>query len=223
MVRGYIERVRHLLLVTLLALAGCKTTEQHKHHSFDDADAWAAKFEDPSRDAWQKPDEVIAALALPPDAKIADIGSATGYFPVRFAKALPKGQVYGADVESSMVDFLNRRAEREKLSNLSSHLAEYADPKIPETVDLVMVVNTYHHIEDRTAYFTRIRNTSLRFGGRLVIIDFTKQSKLGPVAEAKISAEDVQKELEDAGFKLTDKFDFLPEQYFLVFTPQKSR
>lgn len=212
--------MRSFLLVSLLALGGCKTTE-HVHHGFDDADAWAAKFEDPSRDVWQKPDEVIAALALPKNAKVADIGSATGYFPVRFAKVLPDGHVYGADVESSMVDFLNRRAEKEQLSNLTSILAEYADPKIPEVVDLVMVVNTYHHIEDRTAYFTRLRNTSLRVGGRLVIIDFTKQSKLGPAAEAKISAEEVQKELEAAGFKLTAKHDLLPEQYFLIFTPVK--
>jgi hypothetical protein len=63
------------------------------HHRFDDADAWAARFEDPKRDAWQRPDEVIALLALAPDAKVADIGSATGYFPVRVARAVPQGHV----------------------------------------------------------------------------------------------------------------------------------
>ena len=207
--------MRILLLGSLLALGGCKTVE-HVHHGFDDADAWAQKFEDPARDAWQKPDEVIASLGLKPDAKVADIGSATGYFPVRFAKAVPQGHVYGADVESTMVDFLNRRAEKEQLANLTSHLAEYADPKIPEPVDLVMVVNTYHHLEERTAYFTRLK-ASLRPGGRLAIIDFTPQSKMGPPIEAKVPPDQVQKELEAAGFTLQATQSFLPEQFFLVF------
>lgn len=215
MVRGYIAVVRILLLGSLLALAGCKTVE-HVHHGFDDADAWAQKFEDPSRDAWQKPDEVIASLGLKPDAKVADIGSATGYFPVRFAKVVPQGHVYGADVESTMVDFLNRRAEKEQLANLTSHLAAYADPKLPEAVDLVIVVNTYHHIEERTAYFTRLK-ASLRPGGRLAIIDFTQQSKMGPPVEAKVPPDQVQKELEAAGYALQAAQSFLPEQFFLVF------
>jgi cyclopropane fatty-acyl-phospholipid synthase-like methyltransferase len=208
--------VRTFLFVILLSLAGCKTVE-NVHHGFDDADAWAQKFEDPARDEWQKPEGVIATFGLPPDAKVADIGSATGYFPVRFAKVVPKGHVYGADVESSMVDYLNRRAEREGLSNLTSILAEYADPKIPEPVDLVIVVNTYHHIEERTAYFGRLK-ASLRPGARLAIIDYSTRSKMGPPLEAKVPAEQVQKELEAAGYKLTATHDFLPEQYFLVFS-----
>lgn len=215
--------MRTLLLSSLLLLA-CKTTpDQHDpnghsaHHRFDDADAWAARFEDPKREAWQKPAEVIAALALAPDAKVADIGSATGYFPVRFAKALPKGRVYGVDVESSMVDYLNQRADREQLTNLTSHLAEFADAKIPEPVDLILMVNTYHHIEARPAYFKKL-TASLKPGGRLAIIDFTRTSKMGPGAGEKIPPEQIEAELKEAGYQKVQSFDFLPEQFFVVFT-----
>lgn len=210
--------MRILTLASLLFI-GCRTTPEAHHaaHRFDDADAWAARFEDPKREAWQKPSEVIAALALPADAKVADIGSATGYFPVRFARALPKGRVYGVDVESSMVDYLNKRAEQEQLGNLSSHLAEYADAKIPEPVDLILVVNTYHHIEERPAYFTRLA-ASLKPGGRLAIIDFTRASKMGPEASQKIPPEQVEAELASAGYALSQTHQFLPEQFFLVFT-----
>jgi cyclopropane fatty-acyl-phospholipid synthase-like methyltransferase len=206
-----------LLLLAVLLVVGCKAVTSHAHHSFDDADAWAGRFEDPSRDAWQKPDQVLAALEVKPDAKVADIGSATGYFPVRFAKAAPQGHVYGADVELSMVEFLNKRAEREGLANLTSHLAEFADPKLPEPVDLVILVNTYHHIEGRTAYFERLK-ASLRPGGRLVVIDFTPASKLGPPKEAKVPPEQVTAELTAAGYVLAKTETFLPEQFFLVFT-----
>lgn len=208
--------MRSLLLLPLVAFAACKTTESHVHHAFDDADAWAKRFEDPSRDAWQKPDEVITALALSKDAKVCDIGSATGYFPVRVAKVVSEGHVYGADVENSMVEYLNKRATTEGLSNLTSHLAEFADPKIPAPVDLVMMVNTYHHIEERTAYFANVAR-SISPGGRLVIIDFTRASKMGPPAEAKVPREDVEKELAAAGFTLLKAHDFLPEQFFLEF------
>lgn len=217
--------MRSSLLLTLLTLTACKTTDTHVHHAFDDADAWAKRFEDPSRDAWQRPDDVIAALALPKDAKVCDIGSATGYFPVRVAKVVSEGHVYGADVENSMVEYLNRRAATEGLGNLTSHHAEFSDPKIPELVDLVMMVNTYHHIEGRTAYFTNVAR-SISPGGRLVIIDFTRTSKMGPPAEAKVPREDVEKELTAAGYTLIKAHDFLPEQFFLEFrapTPKPTK
>lgn len=210
--------LRAALFLTMFTLFSCKTPHQHgdAHHRFDDADAWAARFEDPSRDAWQKPDEVIATLALPKDAKVADIGSATGYFPVRFAKVLPEGHVYGMDVEQTMVDFLNKRAATEGLGNLTSALAGFDDAKIPEPVDLIIMVNTYHHIEQRQAYFTKL-SASLKPGGRLAIIDFTMDSKMGPPAEAKVPPEQVTAELKGAGYKLAQS-QLLPEQFFLTFS-----
>ena len=81
-------------------------------HRFADAERWAKRFEDPARDAWQQPDHVLAHLALRPDAKVVDIGAATGYFPVRFAKVVPQGRVYGVDVEPTLVNYLNLRAQR---------------------------------------------------------------------------------------------------------------
>lgn len=213
--------MRSLLPLTLVAVLGCAHEKagvhsETVHHSFDDAEAWAARFEDPQRDAWQRPDEVLSVLQLKDDAKVADIGAATGYFPVRFARAVPKGHVYGVDVESSMVTYLANRAKSEHLDNLTAVLGAPDDAKLPEAVDLVTVVNTYHHIEARQAYFTRLA-ASLRPGARLVIIDFTRASKMGPPASAKIPPEDVAKELAAAGYTQTASHP-LPEQFFLEFT-----
>jgi len=189
----------------------------HAHHRFDDADAWAARFEDPSRGAWQKPDEVLAALALPPDAKVADLGAATGYFAVRLARAVPKGVVYGVDVESAMVKYLEARAEKESVLNLKAVLAAYDDAKLPEQVDLILIVDTYHHLDARPAYFTKLK-ASLKPGGRLAVIDFSPDSKLGPPKDQKLAAAAVEEELGQAGFAVSQRHTFLPEQYFLVFT-----
>ncbi len=186
------------------------------HHRFEDAEKWAAVFEDPSRDAWQKPDEVIAALELPDDAKVADIGSGTGYFAVRLARALKRGVVYGADIEPSMEKYLRERAAREGLSNVVAVLAAPDDPKLPEPVDLVLVVDTYHHLSERPAYFARLKNR-LRPDGRVAIIDFTLEANRGPPKEHRLAPDVVEREMREAGFWLVEKHGFLPEQYFLVF------
>ncbi|UCH83345.1 MAG: methyltransferase domain-containing protein [Candidatus Latescibacterota bacterium] len=187
------------------------------HHSFKNARSWASHFEDPARDAWQLPDSVVATIAVRDDMVIADIGSATGYFPVRFARACPNGQVIGADIEPDMVWYLNERARREGITNLFSVLAAPDDPHLPMTVDLVFLCNTYHHIDDRIDYFTRLKD-QMNEGGRVAVVDFRISSHRGP--PHKLERGTVESEMKKAGYTLVNDFDFLPDQYFLVFEPR---
>ena len=202
------------LICCLLFAAACVHQGHTAERHFDDADAWAQRFEDPSRDEWQKPEQVIAALQLTPQMKLADIGAATGYFPVRFSKVAAR--VYGVDIESSMVEYLTRRAERESLTNLTAVLATADDAKIPEAVDVITVIDTYHHLQNRPAYFAALRR-SLAAGGRIAVIDFRMGSRRGPPDEAKIAAETVIAELKNAGYTLEARHELLPDQYFLIF------
>jgi len=212
------------LLVLVAAFIACVAHAQHGHQPmhghFSDAEHWARVFDDPARNKWQKPDEVIAALALAPDARVADIGSGTGYFAVRLARAVPQGRVYGADLEPDMVKYLNARAEKEKLPNLSAHVAAADDPKLPAPVDLVLVVDTYHHIDARADYLAGLR-ASLRPGARVAIIDFKPDSPTGPPPAGRIAPAQVEKEMAQAGYRRIAAHDFLPYQYFLVFTPAR--
>jgi len=205
-------------LATPLALAQHGSQPMHRH--FGDAERWSQVFDDPARDQWQKPDQVIAALALAPEARVADIGSGTGYFAVRLARAVPQGKVYGADLEPDMVQYLNARAQKEALDNLSAQLAAPDDPKLPEPVDLVLLVNTYHHIGARAQYFARLRD-SLRPDGRVAIVDFKLDSPTGPPRSGRLAPEAVEKEMAQAGYRRVAAHDFLPNQYFLVFAPAR--
>jgi cyclopropane fatty-acyl-phospholipid synthase-like methyltransferase len=208
-----------VLAVVLAAVpAAGQHGEQSMHRRFDDAERWSKVFDDPARDEWQKPAQVIAALKLPADAAVADIGSGTGYFAVRLARAVPRGRVYGADLEPGMVHFLNERAAREGLPNLASHLAAPEDPKLPASVDLALVVDTYHHIANRSRYFERLKG-SLKPGGRVAIVDFTLDSPVGPPRGHRIAPEQVRKEMERAGYRLQEAPELLRYQYLLVFAP----
>jgi ubiquinone/menaquinone biosynthesis C-methylase UbiE len=191
------------------------------HRRFDEAEKWAKVFDDPARDEWQKPDEVVDALGLKPDAIVADLGAGTGYFAVRIARRVAQGKVYAADAEADMVRYLGERADREHLGNIVPVLAGADAANLPVPADLILVVDTYHHIGDRTQYFTRLQ-ASLRPGGRLVIVDFKPDSPAGPPPQHRIPAEKVEEELAAAGYTLAEARPFLPRQYFLVFQKRGS-
>jgi predicted methyltransferase len=194
---------------------------QTHQHSFGDAEKWAKVFDDPERDAWQKPHEVIKALALMPNAVIADIGAGTGYFSARFANMTPQGRVYGVDTEPEMVKHLAERAKREGLKNLTAVAGKPGDPGIPEKADLIILVDVYHHIESRERYFRSLQK-ALRRGGRVAVIDFRMDSPVGPPRKARIAPDTVKAEMKRAGYVLAQEHAFLPNQYFLVFSPAGS-
>jgi predicted methyltransferase len=195
------------------------------HHAFNDPERWAKVFDDPERDAWQKPDEVVAALELKPGMTAADLGAGTGYFTASLSRAVgAKGVVLSIDPEPEMVEYLGKRAHREGLTNVVPVLALYEDPFLPPgRVDRVLIVDTYHHIDDRQAYFHRL-GASLAPGGRVAIVDFHKRPlPVGPPPEAKLEREVVVAEMEKAGYRLAAEPTFLPYQYFLVFEPTRER
>jgi SAM-dependent methyltransferase len=191
------------------------------HRSFDHAEMWAKEFDDPARDAWQKPDDVLDALHLEQAARVADLGAGTGYFSVRIAKRVPEGKVFAIDVEPDMVRYLRERAQREQLGVLVPVLASAEAANLPEPVDLILVVDTYHHIDHRIAYFFKLRGL-LRPNGRLVIVDFKADTPNGPPPEHRISPERVTAELNAASYSLVATHLFLPRQYFLVFEAKPS-
>lgn len=191
------------------------------HHAFDNPEEWAKIFDDPARDEWQKPGQVVQGLAIEPGMTVADLGAGTGYFTAPLSKAVgSKGVVLGIDPEPEMVEYLGRRAHREGLANVVPVLALYEDPFLPPgRVDRVLIVNTYHHIDDRQQYFRRL-GANLAPGGSVTIIDFHKRPlPVGPPPEAKLEREVVVAEMQKAGFRLKDEPTFLPYQYFLIFEP----
>ena len=198
-------------------------SHQHKNHDFSDAERWIKKFEDPARDAWQKPDLVVESLHLKPGMNVADIGAASGYFTRRMAdKVMPGGFALAVDIESSFFPYVLKRAYQEQQFNLFTVQCTEDDPRLPrDSIDLILIVNTLHHIENRAAYYQKLK-TSLRPDGRVVIVDFKKHADIpvGPGPQMRLSADSVTEEFEAAGFAVTVDADTLAYQYIITARPQ---
>lgn len=209
-----------LLVVVFLAgtLAVAQVPNQ-KHHPPETTGRYIQILEAPSRDAWQQPQKVMATLALKAGERVADVGSGPGYFTLRFARAVGStGKVYAVDISRGMLDYLEKQARADHLTNIQTVLAERHDPRLsPSSVDVIFICDTLHHIPDRPTYYPLLRR-ALKPGGRLINIDFYKRSlPVGPPVHMKIPKAQMIREAEAAGFHLVRQYDFLNFQYFLVF------
>jgi SAM-dependent methyltransferase len=216
------RRLSSVAVVTLAiapAFAQTATSPQEMHHLHGDPAAYIAALDDPARDAYQKPDEVMKALALRQGEVVADIGSGSGYFTLRFARAVgDTGRVYAVDISPDMIRHLNHRLRDAGVRNVVPVLADPDDPLLPDaSVDRFVIVDTWHHVEDQARYLALMKRM-LKPGGQVVHIDFQKRElPVGPPPDMKIAREDLVKQMDGAGFGLVAEHSFLPYQYFLVF------
>ncbi len=208
-------RMKHILAAAIVGLLFVNLYAQEKPASQQSAQS-SNRFSSSRRDQWQKPDEVIKAISLRPGQVVVDIGAGDGYFTRRFAAAVaPDGRAIGVDIDPSSIRSLMADAKRWGLPNYEARLVPADDPMLaPQSVDVVFLCDTYHEIESRVEYFSRVKK-ALRKGGKLVVVDFVKD-KDNP--KHSIEKEAVIEELRQAGYKLAREFDFLlPRQFFLEF------
>ena len=186
-------------------------------HRFEKADEWTSVFDDPARDAWQRPADVVAALRITPGMTAVDLGAGTGYFLPHLARAVgPSGAVIGLDVEPDMVRYMRERAAKEKLANVRADVAKGDDPGLPAgSVDRILIVNTWHHIPNRPAYAAKLR-AALKPGGLVAIVDFTMTSDRGPPKEHRIPPEKAIEELKAGGLTAELLTETLPDQYIVA-------
>lgn len=176
------------------------------------------------RDGWQHPERVVAELELAPGDRVAEIGAGSGYWlPWLSAAVGEDGLVVAVEVEPELVAELTRIVSEAGYENVQVVLGAYANPNLPDGgIDLAMTSLTYHHIEDRVAYFRALK-VDLAEGGRVVHLDDRPDSPApiswfqgdGHWTEPKRIAE----EMVAAGYERTASFDFLPAQSFQVFRP----
>jgi len=222
--------------IVFLMLTGCAASKQvppaqpndggdvdrrAMDHQFTSPEAFASNWNDPSRDAWQKPQEIVAALGLTNGGRVADLGAGTGYL-IEFLRSAvgSSGHVIALDVEPAMVTYLEERQSEAGWANVEARRSSHDDPKLsPGSVDAVVTLNTWHHVSERTEFARKI-HAGLTEGGRFVIVDFITDPTegQGPPMEMRLAPERVAAELEAAGFSATIIEETLPRHYIVVAT-----
>ena len=196
--------------------------EGHQHERMPTVMEYLDRLDRPERDQEPKPAQVVDALALTQGMSVADLGAGSGYFTRRFVEAIgDTGKVYVIDIEPEALKYIEESlVHMHRSFEAEFILARPDNPKIPvQSVDLVFVCNTYHHLEGRPTYFHNIKS-SLKPGGRVAIIDFYHDERSGELGFPKrhlVSKEKAMEEMAEAGYRLAKEHTFLPKQYFLEF------
>ena len=208
-----------ILLSFAFALAACENS-QHKslsanyHMHKSSFEELVEKFENPERDQWQKPDLVIEKLGDIKGKKFADIGAGTGYFSRRLAQ---KGaSVLALDIDEQFLNFINTHSS-DSLTIVTRKIP-FNSPQLDSAeVDAVIVVDTYHHIENRYDYFRDVWR-GMKAGGQLMVVDFKKKkTPHGPPTKMRVEGFDVMRELQKAGFiKVVIDTKTLDYQYIIM-------
>ncbi len=193
------------------------SANEHLHHKTDH-ETLIKQFENPNRAKWQKPEVVIAALGDLTGKTVADIGAGSGYFTFPLAKKAAK--VIAIDIDQKFLDYIEQRietAEANYVGLIETRHASESDPYLKlNEADIVLIVNTYHHIQDRVKYFRSLQK-NLQADGQVVIVDYKKKrTPMGPPQRLRLSSKQVVNELSEAGYTGIEVDDTsLPYQYII--------
>jgi len=159
------------------------------------------------RDTWMPIEKIFELASISEGSHVADIGCHEGYLSIHLAnKVGTNGQVYAVDVREDRLDLLTEHLKSRELNNVSVILGDYDNPKLPnESLDVVVIMDTYHEMKDYMAILEHVKS-SLKPGGRVVIIEKQKlkvrdQSRTSQTDAHSMSIKYVRKELISAGFK----------------------
>ena len=154
---------------------------------------------------------------------VADLGAGGGWFTIRLARRVgPNGRVYAQDIQPEMIGSIDRRVKREDLNNVRTVLGTPVDPQLPVPVDVVLIVDAYHEMDDPVTLLRNVRK-SLRPGGRVGIVEFNKTGHgPGPAMEERVDPEKVIRDAQAAGLKLESRGNFLRYQYLLMFVADRA-
>ena len=209
------------MVAGLWAAAGAVPQQPRAPHGRLFSPEKLGELEGPDRDEWQQPEQIMDKLLIADGSRVGDIGAGGGWFTVRLARRVgPNGRVFAEDIQQQMIESIKRRLAREGLSNVEPILGTALDPRLPQALDAVLIVDTYPQLDDPVGLMTHVRR-SLKPNGRLGIVDFKKDVLgPGPDLEERLEPEVIIRDAERAGLKLHAHETFLRYQYLLVFTPR---
>jgi SAM-dependent methyltransferase len=186
------------------------------------AERWAVTLESGRRLESLEIEQVVAEVRLQPGEIVAEIGAGTGIFSGPLARGVGAGGVvYAVEVDAGFLPMIEAKAREQGLTNITTVLGEFGDPKLPvRDVDVAFFHDVLHHIENREAYLRTLAGY-MAPGSRIVVVDYDKSVPGIPHAnqpEMLIGPDDVAAWMRAAGFEPTREVDMFPDKFFVIYT-----
>lgn len=183
------------------------------------SEQWIPLLDSPERIESMRVPELISRLGVQKEMVIADVGAGSGVLTGPLAIATgPRGTVYASDIDQALLTHIDQRAQQSRLANVKTVLGTFTDPKLPAPVDLALMNDVLHHVQDRAAYLKTLAG-QIKRGGRLAIVDFKAENsphKGNP--ELIVTEAQVNEWAALAGLERTDSFSLYSDRYFLIYT-----
>jgi len=164
------------------------------------------------------------ALGVAEGSIVAELGAAGGWFTLQLARRVgPNGRVFAEDIQPAMLEAINRRMQKENLSNVTTVLGTPSDPRLPAGIDAALINDAFHEMDDssdRSVIVTLLRNVgaSLKPQGRLGIVDWVPGGGgPGPAAADRVDPDVIIRAARSAGLRVISREDYPPFLYLLVF------
>jgi ubiquinone/menaquinone biosynthesis C-methylase UbiE len=204
-----------IAVIVLLALAA----PAHAQLASRPAAEWKATLEAPARVEGLKIEQVVAALKLKAGDVVADLGAGTGLFEAPLAYAIgTRGRVYAVEIDKGFLDEIDRKVEELHISQIESVLGTPTDPRLPtRNVDLALMHDVLHHVEQRPAYL-KAAAQYLKPGGRIAVVEFNaKDSPHKDDARLIVSKEQGTAMMAEAGFVVAEDIALFPDKWFVIY------
>ena len=183
------------------------------------AEQWIPLLDSAERIESMRVPELISRLGVQKEMVIADVGAGSGVLTGPLALATgPRGTVYASDIDQKLLTHIEQRAQASRLPNVKTVLGSFTDPRLPQQVDLALMNDVLHHVQDKALYLKTLAK-SLKRGGRFAIVDFTAEgSPHKGTPELIVTEAQVNELAQAAGLERTQAFSLYTDRYFIVYT-----
>ena len=150
-------------------------------------------------------------MGLTDGSKAADIGAGDGDYDLMMSRVVGTGRIYAEDIRSGAIKQIRGQVKHEHLKNVEAILGAADDPKLPNNLDAVLMVITYHEVADYGKMLKHVL-TVLKPGGRFVVVDMTphktlSRSRADQVKNHVIAPDVAESEVRQAGFDVVSRDD----------------
>lgn len=162
---------------------------------------------------------MLTNLGVKKGMNICDMGCGNGFYTLQLAKMVgDKGHLYAVDIQPEMLKFLNERADKQGVANVSPILGTFTNPRLPNgKIDLILCVDVYHEFSHPEQMLSAMR-ASLSPEGLVALVEYRAEDDKVPIKpEHKMTKEQILKEFPANGFKLVKEFEGLPWQHLMFF------